>query len=338
MTIKKHKLGLKIIMVIFGTALILLPFAGCTTEAPEKTITVADLGWDSAQVGNRIAAFILEHGYGYQSEFIPGETIILAAALVRGDVDINMELWVETMVDVYVDAIASGAVVDLGTNFPDSWQGWLVPTYMIEGDPERGIEATAPDLKSVFDLPQYWELFKDPEDPTKGRFYSCIPGWECEKINETKFTAYGLNDTYNIFLPGSDAALATSMVAAYQRGEPWIGYYWEPTWLLGKVDMTRLEEPPYDKEIWDTTRACAYPSGRVDIVVHASLLDRAPEVVEFLRNYETTTAQNNQVLAYMQESEAGAAEAAIWFLEEYESVWTEWVPPEVVSKVKAALP
>jgi glycine betaine/proline transport system substrate-binding protein len=250
-----------------------------------------------------------------------------------------MELWVETMVDVYVDAIDSGEVVDLGTNFPDSWQGWLVPTYMIEGDPARGIEATAPDLKSVFDLPQYWELFQDPEDPSKGRFYSCVPGWECEKINETKFAAYGLNDTYNIFPPGSDVALATSMIAAYEKGEPWLGYYWEPTWLLGKVgDMTRLEEPPYDKEIWDTTRACAYPSGAVDIVVHASLLERAPEVVELLRNYETTTAMNNKVLAYMQESEADAAEAAIWFLKEYESVWTTWVPPEVGSKVKAALP
>jgi ABC-type proline/glycine betaine transport system substrate-binding protein len=129
------------------------------------------------------------------------------------------------------------------------------------------------------------------------------------------------------------------MIAAYEKGEPWLGYYWEPTWLLGKVGaMTRLEEPPYDKEIWDTTRACAYPSGAVDIVVHASLLDRAPEVVELLRNYETTTAMNNKVLAYMQESEADASEAAIWFLQEYESVWTEWMSPEVGTKVKAALP
>lgn len=332
----KQKLG---IIVALGTLLVLLPVAGCASGAVEKEpVVFADGGWDSIQVHNRIAAFILEHGYGYLSEFIAGETIPHATGLVRGDIDVNMELWVESMVDVYRKAIESGDAIDLGTNFPDSWQGWLVPSYVVNGDPERGIEAMAPDLKSVEDLPEYWELFKDPEDPTKGRFYSCIPGWECERINEQKFEAYGLGEYYNIFHPGSGPALVGSMVAAYEKGEPWVGYYWEPTWVLGKLDMYRLEEPPWNKEIWETTKACAYPSGQVNIVVHKSLLDRAPKVVEFLGNYETTTEMNNKILAYMQDNEAEVDQGAIWFLKEYQSVWTEWVPSGVASKVKKALP
>jgi len=336
---RKRKLAIKIFMAALGALLILIPFTGCAAEAPEKTIVFADLSWDSAQVHNRIAAFIIENGYGYPpSEFTPAGTIPGLAGLVRGDLDLNIELWVESMVEAYDEAIASGNVVDLGTNFPDSWQGWLVPTYMIKGDPERGIEPMAPDLKSVDDLPKYWELIKDPEEPTKGRFYSCIPGWECQTTNEMKMEAYGLDEYYNVFLPGSDAALSGSMVAAYEKGEPWFGYYWEPTWVLGKLDMTKIEEPPYDEEVWATNRACAYPSGRVIKLVHVSLLDRAPEVVEFLRNYETTCAQNNKFLAYMQETKASTTEAAIWFLKEYESLWTEWVPSDVAEKVKSALP
>jgi len=326
-------------MGVLGALLLLIPFAGCAAEAPEKEpIVFADFNWDSAQVHNRIAAFILEHGYGYQSEFVPGESIPLLTGMERGDIDVVMEWFAEGALVPYEKAIASGEVVDLGANWPDTWQGWLVPTYMIKGDPERGIKATAPDLKSVDDLPKYWELFKDPEDPTKGVFYSCIPGWICEETNKEKFKVYGLDEYYNIFLPGSDAALAGSMVGAYEKGEPWFGYYWAPTWVLGKLDMTKVEEPPYDKEVWDTTKACAYPSGPAVILANVSLLDRAPEVVEFLRNYETTLAQMNTALLYMQESEASTTEGAIWFLKEYESTWTKWVPSDVVEKVKAALP
>ena len=336
----KQKLGIKILMVALGALLLLVPFAGCAAEAPEKAhIIFADLSWDSAQVHSRIAAFILEHGYGYPpSEFVPVGTIPGFQGLVRGDLDVNMEVWVESMHEAYFKAIEAGEVVNLGSNFPDSWQGWVVPTYMIKGDPARGIEPMAPDLKSIDDLAKYWELFKDPEEPSKGRFYSCVPGWVCQETNEMKMEAYGLDEYYNIFLPGSDAALSGSMVAAYEKGEPWFGYYWEPTWVLGKLDMTRLEEPPYDEEVWDTTKACAYSPGRVDIVATPGLLDRAPEVVEFLRNYETTVAQNNKCLAYMQETEASTTETAMWFLKELDDVWTKWVPLDVATKVKAALP
>ncbi|MBA7544412.1 hypothetical protein ES705_36768 [subsurface metagenome] len=331
--LKKQKLGIKILIGVLGALLLLIPFAGCAAEAPEKgPIVFADLSWDSAQVHNRIAAFILENGYGYPpSEFVPGETIALWAGLARGDLDVNMECWVENQQEAYDKSIAAGEVVDLGSNFPDNWQGWLVPTYMIEnGDLPKGV--------SVDDLPKYWELFKDPEDPTKGRFVNSVPGWECTGINTEKLKVYGLDEYFTDFIAGSDAALSGSMAGAYEKGEPWFGYYWSPTWVLGKLDMTPIEEPPYDKEIWETTHACAYPANKVNIVVNAGFLDGAPDVVEFLKKYETTAAMANKALAYMQETKASTEEAAIYFLQEYESVWTKWVPSDIADKVKAALP
>jgi glycine betaine/proline transport system substrate-binding protein len=208
---------------------------------------------------------------------------------------------------------------------------------MIKGDADRGIEPAAPDLKSVFDMPKYWELFKDPEDPSKGRFYSCIPGWSCKIINDKKFDAYDLRKYYNIMEPGSGPALAASMEAAYKRGKPWIGYYWAPTWVLGKLDMTQLEEPAYDKAIFESTAACAYPAVKCDIIVHKKLPEWAPDVVEFLKNYETTLEINNKFLAYMQDSKSKPQGAALWFLKNYESLWTQWVPADVAAKVKAAM-
>ena len=40
--------------------------------APKETIVFSDLNWTSAQVQNRIAQFIVEHGYGYPTDTILG--------------------------------------------------------------------------------------------------------------------------------------------------------------------------------------------------------------------------------------------------------------------------
>jgi len=329
----KHKMGIKLLMVALGAMLILSSFAGCTTTTTDEkgTLVFADLLWDSALFHNRVAGFILEHGYGYDIEYIPGVTIPLFAGLTAGDIDISMEIWVENQLKAYLDAVGAGDVIDLGMNFPDSTQGWFVPTYMIEnGD--------LPENVSVSDLADYWELFKDPEDSTKGVFYAGDPGWECVGIDVLKMEAYGLDGYYNYFITGSGDALGASMVAAYEKEEAWFGYYWKPTFLMGKLDMTQIVEPPYDEEVWATNKGMAYPSDRIDICVNASLLDRAPEVVEFLRNYETMAVMIARALVYMEENEVEHEEAAIWFLQEYESVWTQWVPSDIASKVKAALP
>jgi len=313
----------------------------CVAAGPRvssaKTIRFLDNSWDTIQVHNRIVGFVAKHGYGYDPDYIASETIPGMAGLMRGDADINMEVWVENVQEAYDKGISSGVLIDLGSNFSDSWQGWLVPTYVIQGDVERGIKPMAPDLKSVFDMPKYWELFKDPEDPSKGRFYSSIPGWKVTELNEQKFKAYGLDKTYNIFLPGSDAALAGSMEAAYRKGEPWFGYYWAPTWVLGKLDMTPLEEPAYDPQVWKTTKACAFPPVQVNIVVNSDFAKENPQIVNFLKKYETTTDLNNKILAYMQENKASTEETAVWFLKNYKELWKDWLPEDAAAKVEAAV-
>lgn len=328
-----HSSWKKVLLLAAGLSLLAMPMAGCA-PAEKEPIIFGDLSWDSAQVCNRIAATILKHGYGYEAEYVPGDTITVLQGLRNGDIQVNMEIWVENQLDAYNEALDAGDVIDLGNNYGDNYQGWLVPTYMIEGS-----GAVAPDLKSVFDLPQYWELFKDPENPDKGRFINSIPGWECTGINTIKLETYELTDYYTDFVVGSGTALSGSIAGAYQKGEAWLGYYWAPTWVLGKYDMTLLEEAPYDVDLWNEEAgyACAYPSNNVNIALNADFADANPDVVAFLDNFETTTPLINAVLAYMQDNEATTDEAALFFLEEYEDVWTPWVSSDVAASVKAAL-
>lgn len=312
---------------------------GTSTEQKEQLV-MADVTWESVNVHNRIVGFILEHGYGYpEPQYTFGETLPLLQGMSMGDIDITMELWVDNYQDAWNETLEGGTVIELGSNFPDAPQGWYVPTYMIEGDSERDIEPMAPDLKSVSDLSRYWELFKDPEVPTKGRFHNSPPGWAVTDINEAKIKSYDLDETFNIFSTGSDTALATSMVTAYNKGEAWVGYYWEPTWIMGQLDMTMLEEPAYDPETYNdaNNRSCEYPPAKVLKGVHKDLKDKAPEAFELVSNYETTLEQNNDFLCYMEENNTKEGDAAIYFLKEYPDTWKAWIPEDIAQKVEQAL-
>jgi len=259
------KRDMRTLMLVLIVSFSMVLGAGLAS-AEDGKIMFGDLSWDSCEVVNRIAGFVLEHGYGYEVDYqFVGSTPAMHLALCQGDVDVLMESWSDNIVELMKEDLNEGHAVDLGTCYPDSPQGWYVPTYMIEGDEERGIEPMAPELKSVYDLKDYWELFEDREDPSKGRFYNAPSVWEVHDISLDKFEAYGLSDHFNSFTPGSQAALATAISTAYRRGDPIVAYYWEPTWLMGLLDMTLLEEPPFDSNLWgpEGSHACAFPAAKV---------------------------------------------------------------------------
>lgn len=305
-------------------------------DVKKETITFADAGWDSIRLHNEIAQKIIEVGYGYKTDVIPGSTPSTFNGLKNGDIDVYMEIWTDNISE-YQSAVENGDIVEVSVNFDDNRQGLYVPTYVIKGDAARGIDPIAPDLKAVQDLPQYWQLFKDQEDPKKGRIYGAVPGWEADEKLATKVKTYGLDENYNYFSPGSDTALATSLVAAYEKGEPWVGYYWEPTWITGKLDLTLLEDEPYSDEKWRDNYQCEFPPQRVTVGVAKELPNQAADVVEFLKHYQTSSQITSEALAYMQDNEATSEQVAIWFLQTYEGIWTKWVPQQVADKVKAAL-
>ncbi len=347
---KARKKGLLKTVLVLGIGLALMtgcangddqegntPNADDTAGADKKTIIMADAGWDSIRFHNDVAGFIMEEGYGYETDILPGSTPATFAGMRQGDIDVYMEVWVENLFEAYPESIEKGEVLELSVNFDDNKQGLYVPTFVIEGDPERGIEPMAPDLKTVEDLKKYPEIFKDQEEPEKGRIYGAPPGWGADVIMRGKYDSYGLADTFTYFSPGSDTGLSASISSAVQRAEPWVGYYWEPTWVLGKFDMTLLEEDAYDEEKWENGYASEFPSMPVNVAVYHEMADHAPELVDFLSNYSTSSVITSEALAYMQDNDVDTKAAAMWFFEEYEELWTSWVPADIVEKVKAAL-
>ncbi|HIU64416.1 MAG TPA: ABC transporter substrate-binding protein [Candidatus Avacidaminococcus intestinavium] len=323
---------LAVAMVLIGTVV-----AGCgsTGGSDNKTVRLTDAGWDSMKFHNAVVSLIADKAYGIKSEVVTGSTPITHTALVRGDIDVNVETWTDNITS-YADDIKSGAIIELGINFDDNKQGFYVPRYVIEGDPTRGILPVAPDLKTVSDLKRYSAVFPDEENPGKGRIYGAIPGWGIDEIMFKKFNYYGLNENFNYFRPGSDATLNASFITAYEKGLPIVGYMWEPTWVSGKLDLVLLGDEPYNEADYKEgkTEARSVP---VTVSINKNYAEKAPEFVEFLKKYRTSSALTAEALAYIADTKASYDEAAIYFLQQHDDLLGSWLPKEKADSVRAAI-
>jgi len=332
---KKILLALMVVMLTVSVILV-----GCGGAEPEEKplIKLSDLNWGSAHFQSEMAKIIIEEGYGYPVELVPGSTIPMFQGLRAGELDVFLEGWLQNQQEAVDAALAAEEIVMLGFLNDDNWQSsFVVPTYVIEGDAARGIEPMAPDLKRVSDLPQYKELFQNPENPSKGLIINGPVGWECEIVLIEQVVTYGLDDDYDVMNVGSQEGLFASLEGAYNKGEPWIGYLWGPTWIAGALDLTLLEEPAYDEAVWNENHGCGWPSVDLFVAVHKDFPDKAPDVVDMFSKWQLDTATLNEVLAYMLETEGEPADAAVWFLKNREAIWTEFVPADIAQKVKDAV-
>ncbi len=300
-----------------------------------EAIIFAGLDWDSAQLNNSIARFIIESGYGYPTHSIPGSSVPSFQSLRKGDIDIYMEVWFDN--ELYHEALTQHQIVEIGTSFEGATQSWAVPRYVVEGDPTRGIKPLAPDLKSVQDLERYSHLFAAEEQTRIGQLIDGSSGWFSYKVDCAKLKAYRLDDNYAQITTGSESAMFALLQEAYQDGRPILIHMWEPSWPMAKYDLIQLAEPEFTPQCWQADKKCAFPIRQVRIIAHPDLPQRAPEVVEFLGNFSMDMKELNQILMMIEEQKLTPQEAAILWLKENEAVWSLWMTDEVAQKVKKAL-
>lgn len=301
-------------------------------EGPKDTIVFSDLNWTSAQIQNRIAQYIVEYGYGYPTEVIPGGTLPLFQGLKQGDTHVTMEIWLPNQSIGWEEAVELGEVVSVGKSLVGDWQStFVIPKYVADANP--GLK-TPQDLMKA----EYMELFATAESRGKARLVACVPGWSCELVNDEQIETYGLTDHLHVIKPGSQDAMFSEIYGAYEREEPWLGYMWGTGDPALKLDLVILEEAPYTKECWDSGKACAFDNSLVLVAVHNSLLPRAGDVIGFLQQWEFTIDIYKGIFQWLDSNEGALPkEAAIEWLETETDIWTGWVTDEAAASVQAAL-
>ena len=324
---------------MFALAGASLPVQAQSACGTDKTIDIAEMTWASAAAIARIHAHILGDGYGCNVEVVAGDTVPTSASMLsKGTPAIAPEMWTSSIQDAWKQDMADNKVAELGDTFEGGGvEGWFIPQYFADAHPE---------LKTAEDVLAHPEMFPDPEDPGKGRLYSCPPGWACEIANSALFEAYQASDKWNLFSPGSGGNLDASITRAFLRQEPIFFYYWGPTAILGKNPSYALELPAVDQAGYEcnTNPDCteppvktAWPSSPIKIGVASWIKDEAPVVADYLAGTTMDRDTVSQLVAWGDDNKADAEATAVHFLKENEDVWGKWVTPEIADKVKAAL-
>ena len=319
---------------ILSALIITAGFALPVQAASCGKVTIADMNWNSATLIANVDRFILKHGFGCDAELIPGDTMPTGTSMVeKGEPDIAPELWANSMMDAIMKGVAEKRLRIAGKSLSDGGE------YVVDKDPSlatiKGVIANA-------------KMFKHPEDDTKSAMYGCPAGWNCQISSGNLFKAMNLaNAGFDLIDPGSGAGLSGSIAKAYERKEPWFGYYWAPTAVLGKYEMVKVDfGSGVDKEEFikcttsadcENPKVTMYPPSLVQTVTTESFASQAPEAYSYLTKRGFTNAAMNSYLAWMEDNQADGDAAGEYFLKNHKAIWTAWVSKDVADKINKAL-
>ena len=327
--------------ISLGTTIAGLLASTLMASAECGQVTIASMNWQSGELLANVDQIILSTGYGCDVELIAGDTVPSITSMVeKGQPDIVPEGWVNTVPDIINRGLSEGKVVAVSEPLSDGGvQGLWIPKYFAEEHP---------DIKTLQDVLKNPQLFPAPEDASKGGIVASPQGWGAATIVAQLFKANdGEKAGFVLVDPGSAAGLDGSLARAYERQEPWVGYYWSPTSLLGKYPMVRLDlGAPYDEAEWKrctTVAECGdpkpteWPVDKVQTLVTSDFAGRAGPALDYLKQRSWSNDLVSELSAYMTDNQATGEIGAQYFLQNYPDVWTKWVTPEVAEKIKAAL-
>ncbi|MCK0141991.1 ABC transporter substrate-binding protein [Aliiroseovarius sp. F20344] len=322
---------IKFLKNVKGMAAVAVMSTGSAAYADCGEVSITEMNWPSSQIITHVSKFLMEQGYGCTVELVPSATVTAVASLSENqEPDIVTELWLNSTGEAYAKLKEEGKVKELTPVFdPGGVEGWWIPSYLAEAHPE---------LKTVQDI------MANP-DLVGGRFNNCPVGWGCRIVNDNIITALGMRDKMEIFDHGSGETLATSIAAAYDDKQPWFGYYWAPTAVLGKYPMTKIEIGPIDEAVHkanaqadnDAPGVSDFPPAPVLTVATSALAEREPEIDALMSNVSFNIDVLNSVLAWADENGASTEEAAVYFITNNSDIWSGWVNDSAREKLAALI-
>ncbi|WP_236994790.1 ABC transporter substrate-binding protein [Granulosicoccus antarcticus] len=312
-------------------AAVLLTAAGSPAFAKCGNVTITEMNWSSAAVVTSISKFLMEQGYNCTVTTVPSGTVTAITSVAEtGEPDIVTELWLSG-VPAYAELEAAGKIRTLTHVLSEGGvDAWWVPQYLIDDHPELAT------MEGILANPG---LVGD-------RFHNCPDGWGCKVTNEHLAQAYDLAGAgLEVFDHGSGETLAAAIAAAYESKEPWFGYYWAPTSVLGKYPMVKIDLGTFDKAIHDCNAAeeCAtpgkssYPPAEVITAVTTDFESRQPEIAELMSHVSFTNEQMSKILAWQEDNNASSEETAVHFLTNYPDVWSTWLSEVARERLSALL-
>ena len=309
--------------------------------AKADNIKISELNWQSGSMIAYIDSFIIKHGYGHDTEIVPGGIDATMQAMVAtGSPNIVGEMWTSSLGDASLKALDNGSLVLAGDGvITGAGEGFFISKDLAE---KHG-------LNTIEDVLARPDLFPHPEDSSKGAIVTCPEGWTCKQKILNLFKAFDMEAKgWTILEPGSGTALNAYWEGSVTKGQGAFGYYWTPTSFVGRLGLVGplLSEVGFagednwvncislKDEICDNPQPTQWPSSETGTIITPGL-DQA--VVDYVSVRSLSGSFTTNMLLWMDDNQATAEDSALYFLNTHPDVWTKWVTPEAAKKVKASL-
>jgi glycine betaine/proline transport system substrate-binding protein len=285
-----------------------------------KTIRIAVNPWTGSAVNANVAKVLLERELGYTVELVEIDENSQFPEIASGGLDASLEIWPSghaADINRYIEGrrggpLRDGGIVDAGELGLIGNIGWWIPTYLVEERPELA----------------RWQGLKGNEDLVGGEFVAGDPTFV--SYDEEIIDSLGLD--LNLVNTGSEQGLIDALDEAFSAERPILTYFYTPHWVHRKYDLTEVQLPAYDEECEEAARErdgegydCDYANDVLFKAVWLGLEDKAPEAFRFIKNFNYTT-NDQQEIAFQVDSEGVPVQtAAEQWVDDNPNIWRAWV-------------
>lgn len=288
-----------------------------------QPISIASLGWPSAELLAAIHARILKTAFGCTVQVLPADMgSALAGMASTGQPAVAPEMWIDRVADAWNAAAKDLKLRQVGLTYGDSrFEGWYVPDYVMSAHPE---------LKSATALKADAAVFA--ANGGKPQFISCPADWACSVVNRNLLKAEGLDGVFDVVEPKNRYDLDQAIAAAINRKQPILFYYWQPNAALAQFAFKPVDLGSYSKDAFACLgkRACANPQPSsfapepVVIALAEWVFAGAPDIAAYFQRAEMPIEVMNGLLAQLSAPGATVDGVAAKFVADHPEIWQKW--------------
>jgi len=295
--------------------------AAASSGGGDKSFTFAVNPWTGSAVDAYVAKQVIESKLGGKVTIKEIDENATWPGLDSGEIDAVLEVWPSGHAKdraTYIDD--KKTVTDIGLLGPNAKIGWYIPTKVAEADPKLAT----------------WEGFKDAVEAKK--FATAETGDQGQFLmGDPSYVSYDEDIIKNLKLPlkfvvaGSEAALITAIKQADADGKPLLLQFWQPHWLHSKVKLTEVKLPAVTDACTasaaakDGKYACDYPVDKLYKAASNKMLKKDAKSIAFLKKFQLTTEQQNEIAAMVDGDGKKPDEAAKTWVDAHADIVTAWL-------------
>lgn len=285
-----------------------------SSSGDSAPVTIAIPSWVGAEANGAVVKHIMENELDIEVELTQLDESVAVDGLNSGKIDAVLEDWGGTpdKIDLYVEEKKS--VVEGGDLGVTGHIGWFVPKYLVDEHP---------DIAEWENLNKYSDLFRTAESGDKGQLLEGSPSYT---TNDAAIIE-NLELDFKTVYAGSEAAQITQITENYKAKKPFITYWWTPQWLNAQVDLVEVQLPEYEEgcDADPEKVTCGYAQTPLQKYLNADFAKDGGEAAQFLKDFNWTAEQQNEVAAMIADEKMSSAKAAEAWVEANEDVWKAWV-------------